>query len=647
MKRIGIMIANISSVYAMDLLASIFDHAGKKGVQVFVFAGTHTNGFLRSLNDSAIKYTNYNYQCNVVYDYYKFCNLDAIIVSAGTFSGFLYGKTLTQFLESFGDIPIVVTEQENDVSKYSIVRTDNYASQYQLCEHLIRERGCKKILILAGPENNDDAIERLTAIKDCIRDNGLEFTDEMLEYGDFSPGVQEQATRLLAHNMDADAVMCGNDLMAEAVYKVCSNIGLKVGKDIIVTGFDDAAVCTQLSPTLTTVGQDIDKIAETALDLAIELIGGGEHRALKIPSKVILRGSSSRLECFDPEFFTNSLQAANDKYDLLLKQVFLISNISHDMLLNVDDERAFYASAAEKLVSLGCNYAWMMLMEEPKAREATEVWECPDELYMVIKIEDSIPEVFCKHDDIRINQEIGIGHFRNAAEDTLFDTSGGKTLFPIFSGAMQYGLLMVDSNADMMYPIQLAISQIATAMTYYTQHNEIVEHSVQLEGDSMTDDLTQMLNTRGISQAMERYASFMADSEPSMRLLVVELNNLKEIRDKKGHDEGDVAILTMAEALSSVFMGDHYMVAHVGDDEFAIIVMDSYYESPEEERERLEDYCDTLNQDIFREYYIEPVIGYLDFVLREDTKVEDLIKEAEMTLAEDRKNRRNSAMKEF
>lgn len=67
----------------------------------------------------------------------------------------------------------------------------------------------------------------------------LPVSDKMIAQGDYSEFVDRQVDQLLDDNPNAEAIVFANDEMAFAGYRVCEKRGLKVGKDILITGFDD------------------------------------------------------------------------------------------------------------------------------------------------------------------------------------------------------------------------------------------------------------------------------------------------------------------------------------------------------------------------------------------------------------------------
>lgn len=89
---------------------------------------------------------------------------------------------------------------------------------------------------------------------------------------------------------------------------------------------------------------------------------------------------------------------------------------------------------------------------------------------------------------------------------------------------------------------------------------------------STIDDLTGLYNRRGLTIMGDQLISIARRSEQSIVALFIDLDGLKAVNDKRGHDEGDWCIRTVARILrGAVRQSD--AIARLGGDEFAVIAM--------------------------------------------------------------------------
>lgn len=86
-----------------------------------------------------------------------------------------------------------------------------------------------------------------------------------------------------------------------------------------------------------------------------------------------------------------------------------------------------------------------------------------------------------------------------------------------------------------------------------------------------TDDLTGLANRRSFHEALHRYAAAAERHAMPLSLLLLDIDDFKEINDKHGHESGDEALRSFASALSSR-VRESDIVARIGGDEFAILL---------------------------------------------------------------------------
>ncbi len=84
-----------------------------------------------------------------------------------------------------------------------------------------------------------------------------------------------------------------------------------------------------------------------------------------------------------------------------------------------------------------------------------------------------------------------------------------------------------------------------------------------------TDHLTGLLNRSGFRQAVKEAVT----AHPGQGVLIImDLDNFKQINDKYGHPEGDVALKSFARQLEEFFNRSGDITARLGGDEFAVFV---------------------------------------------------------------------------
>lgn len=88
-----------------------------------------------------------------------------------------------------------------------------------------------------------------------------------------------------------------------------------------------------------------------------------------------------------------------------------------------------------------------------------------------------------------------------------------------------------------------------------------------------SDGLTGLANRRAFDEALELAVLEARRTGHDLALLLCDMDNLKDLNDHHGHEAGDAALRTVAEALrKSAAAVDGALVCRVGGDEFAIIL---------------------------------------------------------------------------
>jgi LacI family transcriptional regulator len=164
-------------------------------------------------------------------------------------------------------IPFVGLEHSLDGVDYPRVEVDNAASVAGLVAHLAGS-DFRRIAFIGGPEQLVIQNERLMGYRQGLADMHITFDPDLVETGDLTGTSGYQATKRLRWLTDPpDAIICINDETAFGVLHALRDLGVHIGTDVMVTGFDGVATSAHSDPPLTTLDIPVYEIARKLVDL--------------------------------------------------------------------------------------------------------------------------------------------------------------------------------------------------------------------------------------------------------------------------------------------------------------------------------------------------------------------------------------------
>jgi len=158
----------------------------------------------------------------------------------------------------------------------------------------------------------------------------------------------------------------------------------------------------------------------------------------------------------------------------------------------------------------------------------------------------------------------------------------------------------------------------------------MVRQRVQLEllNLSMLDDLTGLYNRRGFLTLAEHHALLAYRTGRPFLLAFVDLDGMKQINDKYGHQEGNRALVEAAEVLrDSVRHSD--ILARLGGDEFASLMLEAGQDTIPTVVRRVQQKLDSCNAMLERRYDLCLSIGIVPGNMTHLPDIEQLLSEAD------------------
>jgi GntR family transcriptional regulator, arabinose operon transcriptional repressor len=136
-------------------------------------------------------------------------------------------------------------------SNIPLVTFDNRRGGYLVTDHLIR-RGCKRIVFVGISQVSSAASDRMRGYVDAMRDHRMHREGAFIRHADIEE-LNSAFCRTMIDEAKPDAIICKMDHYAAIVGRHLVEMGLKIGKDVKLAGFDDQPIAELLPVPLTTV----------------------------------------------------------------------------------------------------------------------------------------------------------------------------------------------------------------------------------------------------------------------------------------------------------------------------------------------------------------------------------------------------------
>ncbi len=293
-KIIGLMVEEIISDFSKEYIQSIVNVVRPDdNIRLIVLAGKYIHDY----DYDDIK--SYNTVFNTIFRLSEQCHIDGLIIHLGSMSSEKMAEIKSLYSEHFHSIPKVFVSL--NTQNYTTVNYDHASGIREAMDYLINGDGLTKFCMLGGREDNVDACDRKNIFIDCLRENGLEYTEEQFENTDMSPNCVVEATALLDRNPGVQAVFCVNDAAAKGLYDAMELKGLTPGKDLLVFGFDNTRMSGALSPTLSSIGSADCTIGQKAIELLLKKLNHEEVSSAFVPTRLYGR-ESLQYDMYDYNF---------------------------------------------------------------------------------------------------------------------------------------------------------------------------------------------------------------------------------------------------------------------------------------------------------------------------------------------------------
>lgn len=537
-----------------------------------------------------------------IYDLPELTEYDGVVLVESTINEPAVRQHLYELVHQEG-IPCVTID--NQVEGFSSIGIDQKFHMCQLTEHLITEHHATELCYIGAPRQSVEAESRLEGFLLAMEKNHLTIHPEWMyektyEYQDGMDVVQELYH---ADNMP-QAFVCANDDMATGVCDALIARGIQVGKDVLVTGFDNYFLGENYSPRLTTARRPRESITYRACEMIINQKKTGHKEVNVFQQGNIVLGETcgcQRELCGDHREFRRTIfqREHNRRYvDILLADM-------EEKIISGEDLESVISNVGNMLNSLAIGRCRIMLTPD-----ADQVEQVAHQSYRD-----------CTRSCLVWNNAID-----NEASATV---EGHAYIYtPIHFQEHIYGYCVFQDIEQLMADRELfkMVRSIGFSIENVTQKKRYERLNAKLETLYETDSLTGTYNRHGMHKLAEPFLESRRVNKIPVDIIFVDIDYLKSINDTYGHEEGDYTIQIVGKSLLH-FQNEHCKVFRYGGDEFIMLreSRDDFVEFAAQIKEQMQ----RLQKNKQKPFTVSASIGYVTAQPTEKIPLQQYIQKAD------------------
>lgn len=191
------------------------------------------------------------------------------------------GDYRVRLLEAAG-VPYAVMGRTAPGQSQAWIDIDNAAAMADAVDRVV-EHGFRRVAFAGYATGGEWLQHRLSGTRERLAHHGLELPEGFVLEAAL-PELEPWVRALLLRDDRPDAVITASDSIGVMVVNVAHSLGLDVGRELAVTGFDGGVLATTVIPPLTTVGIPVAEIAGRLMHRLVDEIERGRTDA---PGEII------------------------------------------------------------------------------------------------------------------------------------------------------------------------------------------------------------------------------------------------------------------------------------------------------------------------------------------------------------------------
>ncbi|MCQ2532059.1 MAG: GGDEF domain-containing protein [Saccharofermentans sp.] len=306
----------------------------------------------------------------------------------------------------------------------------------------------------------------------------------------------------------------------------------------------------------------------------------------------------------------------------------LVNQRSEDVFLVSNDNEVSYEHLIDGLPNIGFKQTLMYLFQGNVHNSADVKWKRPNSI--LLKAVANRKGAIAPVEEQQLVRTVGI------FDNEFVDNEDRATLvaFPLFVGDDLYGMLVVDSDCRSFADISPVANQLSITLksllliegqkkakkTLQNSLEQFMRDNSLLDAISKSDELTGLYNRRGFLDHSQKAITDLQNKGKKTLVCYADMDNLKMVNDKFGHDEGDFALREIAAVLKETFRSTD-IIGRLGGDEFVVFAIVGVENCEAVIKKRITEILKRHNENVSKPYPIDMSTGIYEFECSPDIDI--------------------------
>lgn len=193
--------------------------------------------------------------------------------------------------------PFVLLNREVDNPPGDVCVIDNRTGGALVAKEMLA-LGHTEIAAIFGPSSTSTGRDREAGFRAVLAEAGIALPESRWRRRQYEFASGHEAALELIESQPT-ALFCANDVIALGAFNALIGRGLRMPADMTLIGFDDVLLASWEVFQLTTVSQDIPRMARAAVDLLLSRTGGASEDVPE-PRRIVLEPALVRRRTHGP-----------------------------------------------------------------------------------------------------------------------------------------------------------------------------------------------------------------------------------------------------------------------------------------------------------------------------------------------------------